>query len=94
MVVNMADSRVMIVPVDGAGRMVIPRRLRERLGLRGPGEVEISEREDRLEVRAAPSPMHLERSAQGVAVLRPESELPPMTAEMVRSELDRTRQQR
>lgn len=94
MVLAMVDPQVAHIRIDGAGRMVIPRRMRERLGLDGPGEVEISERGDLLELRAAPTRMRLERSPGGVTVLRPEQELPPLTTEAVRAELDRIRHRR
>jgi AbrB family looped-hinge helix DNA binding protein len=76
--------------IDSAGRIVIPKAIRERLGL-APGELlELREREGRLEIEPAPTPMRLARSRHG-AVAVPEAELPPLTDELVRSTLERVR---
>ncbi len=86
--------RAMRVRIDAAGRLVIPQQLRRLLGVEGAGEVELTAREDRLEVRAAPTPMRTQRSPGGVLVLRPEQDLPVMSADTVREALDQTRQTR
>jgi AbrB family looped-hinge helix DNA binding protein len=76
--------------IDSAGRIVIPKPLRERLGL-VPGEpLELREREGRLEIEPAPTPMRLARRRHG-AVAVPEGELPPLTDELVRATLERVR---
>lgn len=70
--------------------MVIPKPLREALGLRAGQELEIETREGRIEIDVAPTPMRLERRGRGrVAV--PERELPPLTADQVRQALERAR---
>lgn len=81
----------MRVKIDAAGRLVIPQQLRRRLGVDGGGEVELTELDDKLEISAAPTPMHMERTTGGVLVLRPEHELPRMSADTVRDVLDGTR---
>lgn len=84
----------MRVKIDAAGRIVIPRQMRRRLGVEGAGEVEINDRADRLEIRPAPTPMRTARSSSGVLVLQPEQELPTMTGDAVRDAVERTRQAR
>lgn len=88
---KMVFSRAMRVKMDAAGRLVIPLQLRRRLGLDGGGEVELTELDDKLELSAAPTPMHTERTAGGVLVLRPEHELPRISVDTVRDVLDETR---
>jgi AbrB family looped-hinge helix DNA binding protein len=76
--------------IDAAGRLVIPKRIRDRLGLRGNEQVEITERDGRIEIEPAPTGVELVRKGS-VLVARPESPLPPLTDEMVRETLDRVR---
>jgi AbrB family looped-hinge helix DNA binding protein len=80
----------MQVTIDVAGRIVIPKALRDRLGL-VPGEpLELREREGRLEIEPAPTPMRLARRGHG-AVAVPDQELPALTDELVRATLERVR---
>ena len=76
--------------IDGAGRVVIPKSLRLRLGLRGGETLEIRERDGTIEIEPAATPMTLvEREGAVVAV--PEGDLPPLTDDIVRATLERTR---
>lgn len=80
----------MQVTIDSAGRIVIPKALRDRLGL-VPGEpLELREREGRIEIEPAPTPMRLARRRHG-AVAVPDQELPALTDELVRATLERVR---
>lgn len=69
---------------------MIPKRIRERLGLRGNDQVEITERDGRIEIEPAPTGVELVREGS-VLVAGPERPLPPLTDEIVRETLDRTR---
>ena len=76
--------------IDSAGRVVIPKPLRDRLGLTRGEAVEIRERDGRIEIEPAASPMSLvERAGGPVAV--PEEKLPPLTDEAVRATIEGTR---
>lgn len=76
--------------IDSAGRLVVPKVLREAVGLGEGGKVEITEEDGRLVVTPAPVPKRLERR-DGQLVCVPEEPLPPLTADVVRSMLDATR---
>jgi AbrB family looped-hinge helix DNA binding protein len=76
--------------IDAAGRIVIPKPIRDRLGLTGGKEVEVTERDGRVEIEVAPTPMHLERRGAGVVAV-PDRKLPPLTADAVRETLERLR---
>jgi AbrB family looped-hinge helix DNA binding protein len=76
--------------IDGAGRLVIPKAIRDRLGLRGNEQVEITERDGRIEIEPTATDVELVRDGV-VLVARPECPLPPLTDEIVRETLDRVR---
>lgn len=76
--------------IDAAGRLVIPKRIRDRLGLRGNEQVEITERDGRIEIEPAPTDVELVREGS-VLVAQPERPLPPLTDAIVRETLDRLR---
>ena len=59
--------------VDAAGRIVIPKGMRDRLGLDGGQRIEIVEREGHLEIAPATTPMLLEKR-RGVPVAVPEED--------------------
>ncbi len=76
--------------IDSGGRVVIPKPLRVRLGLEQGRVVEIRERDGRIEIEPASVPMSLARRAGGrVAV--PAEALPPLTDDLVRATIERTR---
>jgi len=76
--------------IDRAGRIVVPKPLRDALSLQGGETLELTVRDGRLEAEPVATPMRLERRPDGVAAV-PESELPPLTAEQVRATLEQTR---
>jgi AbrB family looped-hinge helix DNA binding protein len=76
--------------IDSAGRIVIPKALRDRLGLERGRVVEIREREGRIEIEPAATPMSLARRAGGPVAV-PDGKLPPLTDDIVRATIDRTR---
>jgi AbrB family looped-hinge helix DNA binding protein len=76
--------------IDAAGRVVIPKSLRERLGLSGGRAVDIREREGHLEIEPAPTRMKLVRRGR-LSVAVPERKLPPLTDEIVRDTIEQQR---
>ncbi len=76
--------------IDAAGRVVIPKVLRDKLGWTGGREVEVREREGRLEIDAVPTPMKLVRRGR-MRVAVPGRKLPPLTDELVRDTIERIR---
>ena len=76
--------------IDDAGRVVTPKELRQRLGLRRGRPVEIRERDGHLEIEPAATPMTLVRRGGGPVAV-PAEKLPPLTDELVRDTLDGTR---
>jgi len=76
--------------IDSAGRIVVPKALREALGLR-PGQlVEIRAGDGCLEIEIASTPTRLKMRGKGVVAV-PDAKLPTLTAELVRETLERVR---
>jgi len=69
---------------------VVPKALRDILGLAAGQPLEIVERDGRLEIVPAPTPMRLVDEGDGVAAVA-DAEMPALTAEMVRETLERVR---
>ena len=83
-------SETMKATIDAAGRIVVPKELREALGLRAGQLLDIRASDGRLEIEAAPTRMQLKkRGKHSVAV--PDEKLPALTVEQVRDTLERTR---
>jgi AbrB family looped-hinge helix DNA binding protein len=76
--------------IDSAGRIVVPKPLRDELGLQ-PGQVlELEVTDGRLQVEIAPIDIRLERRRHGPVAV-PDERLPTLTAAVVRQTLERTR---
>jgi len=80
----------MRVAIDAVGRIVIPKPMREELGIDGPTELELTEHDGRLELSVPYMKAHLE-VRDGLSVIVPDEPVPPVTAEMVREVLERVR---
>lgn len=76
--------------IDSAGRIVVPKPLREALALRPGQAVEIRARDGRLEIEIAATLVSLKKRGKGVVAV-PDEGLPPLTAEEVRETLERVR---
>lgn len=76
--------------IDAAGRIVVPKPLREELGLTGGQPLEISARDGRLEIEVPSTPMRLERRGKGLVAV-PDTEVSTLTADTVRETLERLR---
>lgn len=76
--------------IDGAGRLVVPKPIRDAAGIRAGAELEIRVADGRIEIEPAPLEVKLvKRGSLTVAVAR--KRVPPLTGEVVRQTLDRVR---
>jgi len=80
----------MKVAIDGAGRMVVPEPVRDRLGLVGPSEVELVESDGQVVLRPVPGPVEvLERD--GLLVVERGGPVVALDADTVRDLVERQR---
>jgi AbrB family looped-hinge helix DNA binding protein len=78
----------MRITIDGAGRLVVPKALRDELGLYAGVELEATAIDGRLEI-SVPSRVRLEQGPHGVRFAASERDL--LTADEVRQLIERGR---
>lgn len=76
--------------LDAAGRIVVPKALRQTLGLKPGQALDIRAGDGRLEIEIAATPMQLKKRGKGVVAV-PDTKLPALSAEQVRDTLERVR---
>jgi AbrB family looped-hinge helix DNA binding protein len=76
--------------IDAAGRIVVPKALRQALNLKPGQPLDIRAGDGRLEIEVAATPMTLRKRGKNVVAV-PEIELPKLTAEAVRETLEQIR---
>jgi AbrB family looped-hinge helix DNA binding protein len=76
--------------IDAAGRIVVPKPLRQALGLNPGQRLEMRARDGRLEIEIVPTQVTLRKRGKGMVAI-PDTELPALTAEQVRDTLERVR---
>jgi len=80
----------MRIAIDRAGRIVVPKSLRQALGLRPGQPLEIRAGDGRLEIEIAATPMRLKKRGKAPVAV-PNTNLPPLTADQVRETLEQVR---
>lgn len=76
--------------IDRAGRLVIPKPIRDRLGLASGGEVEVTERDGVIEIAPAPTAVTVVETSEGPVAV-PTEVLPALTDALTRDTVDRLR---
>lgn len=80
----------MRVAIDGVGRLVIPKSLREELGVDGPTDLELTAADGRLELTVADVPARVEERG-GFSVIVTEQPMEPMSVAEARAAVERVR---
>ncbi len=76
--------------IDAAGRIVVPKAMRDALGLEAGRALDLVLVDGRIELELAPLEVTLEQ-VDGLPLLRPAGDVPPLTDEMVRRTIEATR---
>ncbi len=79
--------------IDAAGRIVIPKKLREQAGLQPGMELEVSCRDGRIEVEPAAPGYHMERRGRFLVAVS-DSPTATLTREMVEESREAIRRER
>jgi bifunctional DNA-binding transcriptional regulator/antitoxin component of YhaV-PrlF toxin-antitoxin module len=80
----------MRVAIDGVGRLVIPKPLREELGVHGPTDLELTAADGRLELTIADVPAHIEEHG-GFPVIVTDRPMEQMSVAEARAAVERAR---
>jgi bifunctional DNA-binding transcriptional regulator/antitoxin component of YhaV-PrlF toxin-antitoxin module len=80
----------MRIAIDGVGRLVVPKALRDELGIAGPAELEAAARDGVIELTVADIAARVEDRG-GTPVIVSDEPVEPLTADEVRAAIDRTR---
>jgi AbrB family looped-hinge helix DNA binding protein len=79
--------------IDKAGRIVVPKALRDAMGLEAGHEIELTFTDGRIEIDVPAIDVRLERR-DGLLVAVPTQPVPVLTAEMVRAVIEELRDER
>ena len=79
--------------IDKAGRIVVPKSLRDAMGLEAGQEVELTLTDGRIEIDVPAIDVRLERR-DGLLVAVPTEPVPVLTTEMVRDVIEELRDER
>ncbi|BDH59627.1 AbrB/MazE/SpoVT family DNA-binding domain-containing protein [Tsukamurella sp. PLM1] len=76
--------------IDGAGRIVVPKAIRDAMGLTAGRAVDVTFADGRIEIEIAPAKVHVDTSGR-LPVIRAEEPMEPLTDEIVRTTLEAVR---
>jgi AbrB family looped-hinge helix DNA binding protein len=76
--------------IDAAGRIVVPKPIREAMGLEPGRTIDVVFTDGRIEIEVAPAEVEVDTS-EGLPRLLPATPLPALTDEDVRDALEATR---
>jgi AbrB family looped-hinge helix DNA binding protein len=83
----------MTTTIDRAGRVVIPKSIREIAGFQAGEEIEIEYRDGRIEIEPRPAAMSLKKVGKGLVIVAPPG-APAMSAATVKATLRSVRGER
>lgn len=79
----------MRISIDQAGRIVVPKAMRDHLGWRAGDPLDVSARDGVLEIAAEPVEIEIRDAEHGAVAVA--TDMPPLTDEVVRATLEAIR---
>ncbi len=79
--------------IDSAGRLVIPKEIRQQAGIRPGMSLDVHVKEGKIEIEPAPINIKLERRGR-LLVAVPQEHVPPLTSQTVEETRRRIRRER
>ncbi len=80
----------MRITIDGAGRIVVPKSVRDAMGLQAGRAIDMVFTDGRIEIELAPAEVEVEQRG-GLPAIAATGEQPPLTDEDVRDTIETTR---
>jgi AbrB family looped-hinge helix DNA binding protein len=80
----------MRVAIDGVGRLVIPKSLRDELGISGPTDLELTATDGSLELTVPDVPAHIAEQ-DGFSVIVADQPMAPLSVAQTRAAIEHVR---
>jgi len=77
--------------IDGAGRIVVPKSVRDAMGLTAGRQIDVFYTDGKIEIEVAPAEVEVELAEDGLPRVLYRGEVPPLTDEIVRATIEATR---
>ena len=77
--------------IDGAGRIVVPKSVRDAMGLTAGRQIDVVYTDGKIEIEIAPAEVEIEMSESGIPRIVYQGDVPELTDEMVRDTIEATR---
>lgn len=78
--------------IDGAGRLVVPKSIRDAMGLTPGRKVDVAYSDGKIVIEVVPLTAHVEMRGR-VPVIVPDEDVAPLTPDAVRETLDAVRRE-
>lgn len=77
--------------IDAAGRIVVPKAVRDAMGLTAGRQIDVSYADGKIEIEIAPADVDVELADDGLPRVVYKGDAPPLTDEIIRATIEATR---